>query len=54
MKSIFEENAYNEIKNRLENLSENANANWGKMSVEQMLEHYTKPIELALGESEIK
>jgi len=54
MKSIFEENAYNEIKNRLENLNENATANWGKMNVVQMLEHCTKPIELALGESEIK
>ena len=32
MKSIFEQSAKNELKDRLENLSENANANWGKMN----------------------
>ena len=54
MKSIFEESACNEIMSRLENLNDNAKANWGKMNVEQMLEHCTKPIELSLGESQIE
>ena len=54
MKSIFEQSAKNELKDRLENLSENANANWGKMNVEQMLVHCSKPIELALGDIEVE
>ncbi|GAB4158088.1 MAG: hypothetical protein Tsb0033_10810 [Winogradskyella sp.] len=53
MKSIFDADACEEIKNRLENLSENAKANWGKMTVGQMLVHCSKPIELALGDIEV-
>lgn len=53
MKSIFDADACEEIKNRLENLSENAKANWGKMTIGQMLVHCSKPIELALGDIEV-
>ncbi|MCB0399171.1 MAG: DUF1569 domain-containing protein [Winogradskyella sp.] len=48
MKSIFEESAYDEIKKRLENLSENAEANWGKMNVGQMVWHCQGPLNIIL------
>ncbi|MDG4716925.1 DUF1569 domain-containing protein [Winogradskyella marincola] len=48
MKSIFEENAYKEIKGRLENLNENAKANWGKMNVGQMVWHCQGPLNIIL------
>jgi hypothetical protein len=39
MKSIFEKDAYEEILNRIEQLKPNAERQWGKMNVEQMLAH---------------
>ena len=54
MKSIFETEAKAELLNRLENLDAESSAKWGKMNVNQMLVHCTKPIELALGESTIE
>lgn len=48
MQSIFEENAYKEIKGRLENLNENAKANWGKMNVGQMVWHCQGPLNIIL------
>lgn len=54
MKSIFNNEAKAELLNRLENLDDESSANWGKMNVNQMLVHCQKPIELALGESEVE
>ena len=54
MKSLFEAEASQEILDRIEKLAEKAPAKWGKMSVNQMLVHCQKPIELSLGESTIK
>ena len=48
MKSIFEESAYNEIKSRLGNLNGNAEANWGKMNVGQMVWHCQGPLNIIL------
>lgn len=48
MKSIFEESAYTEIKSRINNLSENSQANWGKMSVAQMTWHCQGPLNIML------
>ena len=54
MKSIFNTEAHNEILSRLDILSEESQAKWGKMNVTQMLNHCKQPITLALGESRIK
>lgn len=48
MKSIFEQEAYQEVKNRLQALSENHQPQWGKMSVGQMVTHCQYPIKVAL------
>ncbi|WGD33755.1 DUF1569 domain-containing protein [Olleya sp. YS] len=48
MKSLLETEAYNEIKNRIENLSENASPTWGKMTVGQMAHHCQVALNVAL------
>ena len=48
MKSIFEENAYHEIKSRIDNLNENSQASWGKMNVGQMAWHCQGPFNIML------
>jgi hypothetical protein len=54
MKTIFDSEAYIEIIDRLDNLTANSQAKWGKMNVSQMLVHCQKPIKLAFGEETIK
>ncbi|KJD31501.1 hypothetical protein PK35_13880 [Tamlana nanhaiensis] len=54
MKSIFEDEAKTEIISRLDKLTENSQANWGKMNVNQMIIHCTKPIEVSLGEKPLE
>ena len=54
MKSIFDKEAYHEIINRLDELTEENEAKWGKMNVTQMLKHCQKPIKLAFGEERVK
>jgi hypothetical protein len=53
MKTIFDKEAYNEILDRLSNLTADNQAKWGKMNVIQMLEHCQKPIKLAFGEESV-
>lgn len=48
MKSFFEDGVYEEISSRINNLSEDSKANWGKMSVEQMLNHCQMPLNIIL------
>ncbi len=48
MKSIFEEHAHQEVLQRLNNLHENINANWGKMNVGQMVHHCQYPLNIIL------
>lgn len=54
MESIFNTKAKEDIQKRLEALTESSQAQWGKMNVNQMLVHCQKPIELALGNFEVK
>lgn len=54
MKSIFEKDAYQEITNRLNNLTSQNKAKWGKMNVTEMLSHCRKPLEVALQEVTIE
>lgn len=48
MKSLFSEETHNEIKIRLGNLHGDDVAQWGKMSVAQMLHHCQYPINIIL------
>ena len=48
MKSLFESNAYSEIKNRIANLSEDSERQWGKMTAGQMLHHCQGPFNIML------
>jgi hypothetical protein len=50
MKNLFDKDASTEILNRLETLQPNAKAQWGKMTVSQMLAHCVVPIKVSLGE----
>lgn len=49
MKSLFETETQQTILNRIQNLNETSQANWGKMDVAQMLAHCQKPLEVANG-----
>jgi uncharacterized protein DUF1569 len=48
MKTIFDRDTYQEIVRRLESLQPNAQRQWGKMSVAQMLEHNSRTIQMAM------
>ncbi|WP_298903653.1 DUF1569 domain-containing protein [uncultured Psychroserpens sp.] len=48
MKSIFNTEAHQEIMDRLEQLNENSQANWGKMNVAQMTWHCQGPFNIML------
>ncbi|MGB6269755.1 MAG: DUF1569 domain-containing protein [Olleya sp.] len=48
MKSLFETEAFNEIKNRINQLNETSTPNWGKMSVGQMANHCQVALNVAL------
>ena len=49
MKSLFETENQETILNRIQNLNETSQPNWGKMDVAQMLTHCQKPLEVATG-----
>ena len=49
MKSLFNNDAFAEIKQRLDNLSENSSAQWGKMDAAQMTHHCQGPFNIMLG-----
>lgn len=54
MKSFFEEQSYEELLSRINQLSPSTQPGWGKMDVAQMMHHCQKPLELALGRNTIK
>jgi len=53
MKSLFDTDTQQEILARIEKLNENKSANWGKMSVDQMLKHCQAPLDVAIGNKEL-
>lgn len=53
MKSIFDQKTYQEVLSRLDDLSAEHQAKWGKMNVNQMLKHCQKAILVAFGEEKI-
>ncbi|QLE00571.1 DUF1569 domain-containing protein [Galbibacter sp. BG1] len=54
MKSIFTEEGYQAVQNRINSLTPQTQATWGKMSVAQMMHHCQKPFALMLGKENIK
>lgn len=54
MKTIFERETYDEVLSRVNSLSANSPALWGKMTVSQMLRHCSQWDEMALGKRKYK
>jgi hypothetical protein len=54
MKSIFNKTDNSEILTRIDKLTKDSRAEWGKMNVAQMLEHCKQPIYVATGKLELK
>ena len=48
MKSIFDQNTYLELIKRVDNLNENSERQWGKMTVGQMAWHCQYPLKLGI------
>ena len=54
MKTVFDKETRDELIDRINSLTENSSAQWGKMNVSQMLQHCTKWDEMALGKVQYK
>jgi hypothetical protein len=54
MKSVFDKTTRDELINRINSLTENSSAQWGKMTVSQMLRHCAQWDEMALGKKKYK
>jgi hypothetical protein len=54
MKSLFNASDNEAIIDRINRLSASSNAEWGKMSVDQMLAHAQRPLRVAFGEMKLK
>ena len=54
MKSLFNQTDSNEIIDRIKNLHPNSKAEWGKMSVSQMMAHLQQPIKVSQGDLKLK
>ncbi len=50
MQSLFDSSTYNEVVDRLNNLSTESRAQWGKMNVSQMLAHCKEAFKVPLSE----
>lgn len=53
MQSLFDKAAYEEIINRLNNLSPESTAQWGKMNIAQMLAHCKEAFKVPLSEKKL-
>ena len=54
MKSMFNTLDNKEVINRINRLTANSKAEWGKMSASQMLVHAQRPLQIAFGELKLK
>lgn len=52
--NLFQEEIYQSILDRLNKLSPQSSALWGKMNIAQMLTHIQRPMEVAMGKKELK
>lgn len=53
MESYFNEQAWSNLQSRLQQLTPESNAQWGKMNVAQMMKHCQSPLQLAVGKEEV-
>jgi len=53
MKSLFDTNTYNEIIQRLNNLTPQSQRKWGKMEIAQMMAHSSEAFKVPLSKKEI-
>jgi len=53
MQTLFDQKAHQEVLRRLEQLTEDATPNWGKMNVSQMVKHCQMPLLVATGKMEL-
>ncbi len=53
-KSLFEPQVFQELSARIDKLNANSSPQWGKMNVEQMLNHCSAQMQILLGEKELK
>lgn len=51
MENIFDINTHNNVMERINSLTENSKAQWGKMSVDQMLHHCQGPLNIILNKN---
>ena len=49
MQSLFDTDTYNEVKSRINSLSEDSKPKWGKMNVGQMFKHCQTPFDIING-----
>lgn len=54
MKTIFEKDNYDEVIERIDRLTPNAERQWGKMTPTQMMEHCARALEMASGKKAVK
>jgi hypothetical protein len=54
MQSLFDTSTYNEVVERLNSLSTESKAQWGKMNVSQMLAHFKEAFKVPLSEKNIR
>ncbi|CAM3288592.1 DUF1569 domain-containing protein [Aequorivita lipolytica] len=54
MKSLFDDEAYTEIKKRLKTLNSESERKWGKMDIGQALHHCQQPLNVSLGKGDVK
>ncbi len=54
MKSLFTEDAYNDVVTRLNKLTPQSQRLWGKMDVAQMMAHCCNQMETAFGDKQLK
>ena len=54
MKTLFEETAVQELKERFEKLNANITSEWGKMNAAQMLAHCTATLQMPVGDIVVK
>lgn len=54
MINFFDPETYKSFVTRIESLTSGHQAQWGKMSVDQMIQHCIKPLKMAMGEVEVQ
>ena len=52
MKSLFDQEAYEEVRSRIDALTENSERQWGKMTPGQMVCHCQAPLNIILGKND--